>query len=322
MRLTRRRISNICFESKIALPKNQSRAGMLNSFRKPTPEELDYRTMRKGCYQRNCNPQKAYNKFHQKYGYAPPIAWNSHCFFNQNKKMTVPSQLKFARYCLRTTDSADEAIEMMQIEVGIGAKWDEYKLKFLVCVREWESRVSPKIESLHASQGWRYQKFEIYHPVSKKPHHEYLEDNDIYTLNDQVIAWEALSEEEQEAEQEIVKQSLLGRTSPGPQTKEPQADQRKKTYYRSRTRRENSSGYQQQKRFQRNSSKYRKKSVKSESSLKSSSAKFFRDKYSTVAELKTAYRNLSKKFHPDTGGNEEDFKQLLDEYLKLKSQFK
>ena len=295
---------------------------MLNSIRNPTPEELDYRTMRKGCYHRNLNPQDAYNQFREKYGYSPPLAWSSHCFFSHNRKMTTASQLKFARYCLRQTNSADEAIEMMQTEVGFEAKWDEYRRNFLACVREWESRVSPKIESLHASQGWRYKKFDIYHPATDKPHHEYVEDNDIYTLNDLVTAWENLSGEEQTAEKERVEQSLLGKNSTQSQTRQQKAKERKNTHYTSKARRKAASGYQQQQHHERQSSRHGNRSAKAKTSFVSSQGKFLQGKYQTIAELKTAYRKLSKKLHPDTGGNDQDFRELLDEYEKLKSQFR
>jgi len=294
----------------------------LNNIRNPTPEELYYGTIRKGCYHRNLNPQDAYDQFREKYGYSPPIAWANHCFFSQNRKMTVASQMKFARYCLRHTNSADEAIEIMQLEVGIEARWDEYKLKFLTCVREWESRVSLEIESLHASKGWRYKKFDIYHPALEKPHHEYIEDNDIYTLNDLVKAWEALSEEEQTAEKERVEQSLLGKHSPQSQTRQQKVKERQNTHYTSKARRKAASGYQQQQRYKRQSSRHENRSAKAKTSFVSSQAKFLKSKYHTIAELKTAYRNLSKKLHPDTGGNDEDFRQLLDEYERLKSQFR
>lgn len=294
----------------------------MNSIRNPTPEELDFKTMRKGCYQRNCNPQVAHNRFKKKYGYSPPIGWHSHCYFNQNKKITAASQLKFARYCLRHTNDADEAIEMMETEVGIGARWDECKLKFLACVREWESRVSPRIESLHSSQGWRYKKFDVCHPAIAKTHHEYFEDNDIYTLNDLVIAWETLSEEEQKVEQERVKQSLLGNNTPPPQTEQYKVRERTKINRKSRTqtRRKAESYYRQ--RYQRHYSRYEKKSPQTKSFVVTSSSKFLQGKYTSLTALKKAYRRLSKKLHPDTGGNDEDFRQLRDEYLKLKSQFR
>lgn len=49
--------------------------------------------------------------------------------------------------------------------------------------------------------------------------------------------------------------------------------------------------------------------------------RFLTEQYATEADLKKAYRKLSKKFHPDNGGNLEDSQQLNAEYTRLLKRF-
>ena len=67
--------------------------------------------------------------------------------------------------------------------------------------------------------------------------------------------------------------------------------------------------------YEYESDKYNEKSFKVKKALKSLGLK----DSSSKEEIKKAYHNLDKKFHPDVSGNQEDFKKIKDAYDYLMS---
>ena len=45
--------------------------------------------------------------------------------------------------------------------------------------------------------------------------------------------------------------------------------------------------------------------------------KYFTKEYETISDIKKHFRELSKKYHPDKGGTDEQFRELYNEYEYL-----
>ncbi|WP_036489705.1 J domain-containing protein [Myxosarcina sp. GI1] len=285
----------------------------------PSKEELDYKQMRKECYQYDRKPQAAYYRFKSKYGYPPQFIWASNCFFNQRRKMTIASQLKFARYCCRHTSTSNEALEMMRLECG-EVRFEQYKLKFKTACKEWESRISPNIESDHASKGYSFLKYRL---VNSEDYEQSvsirLRSDNIHDLNQMVTAWLNAPEGEKQRDRTYNHRRYF----------EPDSDeykQRMQEYEASYQAREaecqrqmNDPEYQrrQQKAYQKAWEAYNRTQNKIKANATVNSAKFLTDTYNSLSELKKAYRSLSKQHHPDLGGKPESFRQLTVEYEAL-----
>ena len=49
--------------------------------------------------------------------------------------------------------------------------------------------------------------------------------------------------------------------------------------------------------------------------------KYFTKEYETISDIKKHFRELSKKYHPDKGGTDEQFRELYNEYEYLIKHF-
>tara|TARA_B100000287_G_C20040915_1_gene546367 strand:- start:69 stop:350 length:282 start_codon:yes stop_codon:yes gene_type:complete len=67
--------------------------------------------------------------------------------------------------------------------------------------------------------------------------------------------------------------------------------------------------------YEYDSDKYNEESFKVKKALSSLGLK----ESSSKEDIKKAYHNLAKKFHPDVSGNQEDFKKIKDAYDYLMS---
>ena len=266
----------------------------------------EFQKHRKKLYETNYDPLRAYRAYKKKYKVAPKKAWAESAIYKRGRKMTIASQLKFSRYCCRHSQTPEAAIKLMQLETG--DRFSEYVGVFMIAVREWESRVDPKIKSNHASTGWYFKPFSVALEDLDRDefgnfqfYTERWTGSSVEELNQRVTNWFNLSD--------IERQKYINKKAEEV-TKQFQEQQARAEAYRQ----------EHQERWAREQREWRDiwERLNSDSQA---NPRILKNAYQDISALKKDYRRLCLVHHPDHGGSDRDFIQLNSEYEQLKRRF-